>query len=138
MFDTHPEAEITLARSFSPSGQRSWHWVELSLQIPFFLLSVNLETEEGCFRREFLFSQIKDALGLISASRSIIDRLEIGLLSPGYMNGSNTYQLGRVKEVWKRRNGHEQLFVMADESRLHFPPNVDGMQDREMELVLSL
>lgn len=138
MFDTHPAAEITLARAFSPSGQRSWQWVELSLQIPFFLLSINLETEEGAIRREFLFSQIKDALGLISASRSIIDGLEIGLLSLGYMNGSNTYQLGRVKEVWKRRDGHEQLFVMADESRLHFPPNVDGMQDQEMELVLSL
>lgn len=138
MFDTHPEAEITLARAFSPPGQRSWQWVELSLQIPFFLLSVKLETEEGSIRREFLFSQIKDALGLISASRNIMDGLEIGLLSPGYMNGSNTYQLGRIKEVWKRRNGHEQLFVMADESRFHFPPNVDDMQDRELELVLSL
>lgn len=82
MFHTHPEAELTLPPGLAPFGQRSWNWVELSLQIPYFFLSVNVETEEGAFRRHFIFGHLRDALSLITASRDAFNGLEIGLLSP--------------------------------------------------------
>ncbi|GEM_PF-5882183 len=138
MFHTHPEAELTLPPGLAPIGQRSWHWLELSLQIPYFFLSVNMETEEGAFRRHFLFSQLRDALSLLAASKDVFNDLEIGLLSPGYINGSSSYQLGRVKEIWECRGGYEQMFVMSDGAKFHFPPDEYGNKDQEMKLVVSL
>lgn len=138
MFHTHPESELTLPPGLAPFGQRSWNWVELSLQIPYFFLSVNVETEEGSFRRHFIFGHLRDALSLIAASRDVFNGLEIGLLSPGYMNGSSSYQLGQVKEIWECRGGYEQMFVMADGAKFHFPPDEDGINDQKMELVVSL
>lgn len=138
MFHTHPEAELTLPPGLAPFGQRSWHWLELPLQIPYFFISINVENEECTFRRHFLFSQLRDALSLIGASRDVFKNLEIGLLSPGYMNGSNSYQLGQVKEIWECRGGYEQMFLMSDGAKFHFPPNEDGKKDQEMELVVSL
>lgn len=138
MFHTHPEAELTLPPSLAPFGQRSWHWLELSLQIPYFFISVSVETEEGAFRRNFLFGQLRDALSLIDASRDDFSDLEIGLLSPGYMNGSSSYQLGQIKEIWECRGGYGQMFVMSDGSKFHFPPSEDGKIVQEMELVVSL
>lgn len=138
MFHTYPEAELRLPPGLATFGERSWHWVELSIQIPYFFLSVNVEIEECIIRRHFIFSQLRDALSLIAASRDDVKKLEIGLLSPGYMNGSSSYQLGRVKEIWECRGGHEQMFVMSDGVKFHFPHDEDGNKDQEMELVVSL
>lgn len=138
MFHTQPEAELRLPLGLAPLGERSWHWVELSIQIPYFLLSVNVEIEECTIRRHYIFSHLRDALGFIAASRDIAKDLEIGLLSPGYMNGSSSYQLGQVKEIWECRGGHEQMFVMSDGARFHYPSDTDGLKNQEMELVVSL
>lgn len=138
MFDTHPEAEIKFTRAYSPLSQQRWNWVEFAIQIPCLLISVSLESDAGSFSRNFLFGSLKEAMSLIAASRDICKHLEIGLLSPGYMNGSGSYQLGQVKEIWRRRGGHEQMFVMADGTKLSFPPEEFVPIDREMELVVSL
>lgn len=139
MFHTHPEAELTLPPGLASFGQRSWHWVELPLQIPYFFLSITEETEEGLFRRRFIFSQLRDVLILIAESRDdAFKDLEIGLLSPGYMNGSSNYQLGQIKEIWKSRGGHKQVFVMSDSAKFCFPPEKDDINEQEMELIVSL
>lgn len=139
MFHTHQEAELNLPPGLAPFGQRSWHWVELPLQIPYFFLSVTVETEEGPFRRRFIFGQLRDALSLIAASRDdAFKDLDIGLLSPGYMNGSSDYQLGQVKEIWESRGGHKQVFVMSDNGKFCFPPEEDDINDQEMELIVRL
>lgn len=138
MFYTHPDAEFALPPALSPFGERSWHWVEFSLQIPYYFLSVSVATEDGSFRRHFLFSQLRDVLGLIAASKDGFKEIDIALLSPGHMNGSSSYMLGRVKEIWERRGGHEQMFVMSDGATLHFPPDGDNKNSREMELVFTL
>lgn len=138
MFHTHPEAELALPPGLAAFGERSWHWVELSLQIPYFFLSVNVETEEGSFGCNYIFSQLKDAMGLIASSGDTIKDVEIGLLSPGYMNGSSSYQLGLVKEIWKCRSGYEQMFVMSDGAKLRYPSDQLNTKDQEMELIVSL
>lgn len=138
MFHTHPEAELIFPLGLASFGERSWYWVELSIQIPYLFLSVNVEIEECTIRRHFIFSHLRDALGLIAESRDIAKDLEIGLLSPGYMNGSNSYQLGQVKEIWERRGGREQMFVMSDGAKFHYPSDADGVMNQEMELVVSL
>lgn len=139
MFHTHPEAEIEVPQGLNAVGERSWRWVELALQIPYLYISVNVDTEDGSCGRHFLFSQLMDAMSLIADSKNgVFKDLEIGLLSPGYMNGGNFYQFGRVKEIWKRQGGHEQMFVMSDDAKLYFPPDEVSIQNQDMELIVSL
>lgn len=139
MFHTQPEAEIKLPQGLTSVGERSWNWVELALQIPYLYISVNVDTEDGSCGRHFLFSQLMDAMSLIADSKNgVFKDLEIGLLSPGYMNGGNFYQFGRVKEIWKRQGGHEQMFVMSDGAKLYFPPDEGSIKNQDMELIVSL
>jgi hypothetical protein len=138
MFYTHPEAEFALPPGLAPSGERAWNWVELSLQIPYFLLSMDVEIQEVSFRRHYVFGLLRDVMALITSSRDMIKNLEMGLLTPGFMNGSDSYQLGRVAEIWGFRDSDVQVFVMADGTKFHFPPREDGLNDQEMELVISI
>lgn len=136
MFYTHSEAKIHIPLALGSFGQQSWRWVEISLQIPIYLLSVSVETDEGPFMRNFLFSQIKDVLELISTSKTVVSGVELGLLSPAYMNATNSYQLGKIKEIWENRADNVQLFVMSDGTKLQFPPNKNWINENEMALII--
>lgn len=138
MFYTHPEAEFAIPPGLASFGERGWHWVELSFQIPYFLLSMDVEIQEVSLRRHYVFGLLRDAMGLITSSGDVIKNLEIGLLSPGFMNGSGSYQLGRVTEIWGFRDSDVQIFVMSDGAKFHFPPREDSLNDEEMELLISL
>lgn len=138
MFHTYPEAELPVPPALASFGERSWHWVECALQIPYFFLSVGLETDEGSFRRHFLFSHLKDLLSLVGASGDHVKEIEIGLLSPGYMNGSNSYQLGKIKEIWECRDTQGCLFIMSDGAKYHYPSDIGCEEEQAKELILSL
>lgn len=138
MIETHPEAEIEFTRAYSPLGPKSWNWVELALPIPYLLISVSVESEAASIRRNFLFGSIIEAMSLMDATRDASQQMEIGLLSPGYMNGSDFYQLGRLKEIWRSRVGNTQMFVMTDGKKFNFPPKEFAPIDQEMELIVSI
>ena len=38
----------------------------------------------------------------------------VSLLSPAYMNGTSSYQLGVLKEIWVKSGSDSQLFVFKD------------------------
>lgn len=136
MFQTYPEGEIKALGCVDHAGLRSWHWVELSLQIPCFLVTACMPLKEGAIKRQFIFSQLSDVLDLIATSKGVFSDIEVGLLSPGYVNGTNSYQLGKIKEIWRRRENCCQEFVMFDGSKLQFPPASKQMTEQELELIV--
>ena len=138
MFYTYSEAEIRIPAVLTSDGQHTWSWVELSLHIPIYFLSAMVETEDGHFMRNFLFCHLRDVLHLIQTSKHATSDVELRLLSPGYMNGSKSYQLQKIDEVWENLENDVQLFVMSDGSRLQFPPNSNCMKEQEMALVIKM
>lgn len=141
MFYTHPEAEHKFLSAINPNGERNWRWIEFAIKIPMFLVSGDVNTEDGkdgTFGRDWLFGKFEDVLQLMNASKGMLTNIEIGLLSPGYMNGSSSYQLGMIKEVWQQRDGPSQLFVLVDGTKLHNSFSADTNAHQELELVLSL
>jgi hypothetical protein len=140
MFHTYPQAELRLLPPLAPDGERSWRWVELAVHIPIYYLSANVKvSEDATCGREFLFGHLRDMLGLMAASRDEFLDMQVGLMTPGHMNGSGFYQLSRVKEIWERRSDHKKMFVMTDGAKLFHPTDEDdGISDKEMELVISL
>lgn len=106
--------------------------------MPLFLVSGEVETEDGTFGQDWLFGQLEDVLNLMNTSKGKLTNIEIGLLSPGHMNGSNTYQLGKIKEIWQHPDGPSKLFVLVDGTKLRYSYTEDSINDQEMELALSL
>lgn len=136
MFHTHASAEMFIPPALAPNGQRGWYWLELPIQVPYFLLSFSMDIEGGALNRNFLFSRLDDVLGLLSEMGDSISNVKLSLMSPGYMNGSDTYQLDCVQEIWKCES-NQLMFVLADGSKLYTSFDDDGVNGRETELILS-
>lgn len=138
MFRTFPEAEQYLPPVFTTFGEKSWRWIELPLRIPYFLLSVSVITEDGTVGRDLFFSHSRDLLNAIAEMKDLIRDTKISLLSPGYMNGSDSWQMGKIKELWKCRDSHEQMFVMNDGTKLYYPTDEPEKNNNDMELIISM
>jgi hypothetical protein len=138
MFHTHSSAELQLPPGLAPRGTRSWHWVELPHHLPYFCVSIGNDGEES-LKRQFIVSFIENVLSLLdSPAGKASKRPEVGLMSPDYMNGTDFYQMGRVKEVWKSADGFNHKYVMSDGKTLHDPTMSDGEAHQNFELILSL
>ena len=137
MIHTLPSAELpNLAARFAP-GERSWSWIELGLSIPYFLASQLAVTSEGEVVRDFLIARLDQLLSLAAQDTPERQLLGVGLLSPGYMNGTEQYQLGAVKTIWRSRsNKLKQRFDMQDGTQLVFDITNDQQSD-DMEVVLA-
>jgi hypothetical protein len=123
----------------APNGERSWRWVELALQVPYFLLSVRVSTKDGEMVRDMVFGQLNDVLNIAAQQSKSLQIHNLGLLSPGYMNGGGCYQLGQVKEIWGAKGKRApNVFVMADGVKLHFALGGQKSEEHEMELLLAL
>ena len=140
MFHTFPSAELQLAADISPEGGESWRWVELGLQIPYFLVSLQVAvSDEIEIGRKLLFGNLDDVLRIAEQKDTEYKFIGVGLLSPGYMNGTGDYQLGRVSQIWRNRSRRLcQRFLMEDGAELWFRADDAHPGDGEMELVLTI
>ena len=138
-FNTSDKAEHRLLSSLVPNGTRSWNWVELGLQIPIFLLSLHvIEDENTSYGHHVLYGSLSDLLCAVATQSDKVRIHELQLLSPGYMNGGERYQIGLVKEIWHRKATPNYLCVMADGNELRFEPVVLTENPQEMALVLDM
>lgn len=140
MFYTLPDAEQPMPECFAPMGERKWRWVELGLQIPYFLLHVVFTRDDEMTReKHFVFSLLRDALDLIAVQSSQLQVKELSLISPDYMNGTSGYRLDTIKQIWRdKETGKAFSFVLSDGRKLAYDLDGDEEQDREMELLLAL
>lgn len=145
MFRTYPEAELKRPIIFGANSERCWNWIELSLYIPYFYISLELNFEEGKFTRQFMFSQLRDLLYLIESDKyKTMKVLNIMLMSPAYMNGGDSYQFDKIKEIWETQAGTGNRFVLCDGRKLHtanlmnFDDDQEIAMDMDMRLILSI
>lgn len=139
MFYSSPEAEVHVPKALAPNGERSWRWVELALQVPYFLLSIVISTKDCEMVRHLVLGQLSDVLDMAAQQSNSLQILGLGLLSPGYMNGSQHYQMGQVREIWcAKGRGQPTVFVMADGAKLSFALGGETPEGHEMELLLAL
>lgn len=137
MIHTLPSAELTNLTARFATGERSWGWVELGLSIPYFLASQLAVTSEGEVVRDFLITHLDQLLLLATQDTPECQLLGVGLLSPGYMNGTEQYQLGAVKTIWRSRsNKLKQRYDMQDGTELVFDITNDQDSD-DMDVVLA-
>ena len=142
MFHTYNDAELKIPAALwglDSLGERTWSWVELALHIPYYYVSINISDEEGnATKRHFLFSQLDDVLNCISSVNEAEDAISLGLFSPGYMNGTDFYAFGKVKEVWVHRNSVSSKFILDDGAIMIYSSIDDELKDGDFSLAISL
>ncbi len=140
MFRTYPEAEISLPALLASDGERSWHWVELALQCPFFLVTVSQQTEEeGSIVRRILVSRIADVIEFVRNGSDCFLVTRVDLMSPGYLRGEDGYSLNRIVEVWRDKTGQRHYsYKLADGTWLDDIFDGDNLGKTDPELIMSL
>lgn len=137
MLRTCPEAEFPVRLELSPDGERVWHWVTLGMQIPYFLTEYQINTENGPFVRQVIFSDLELVKSLQQAEDGAVQLRSVSLLSPGYLNGSDGYEMERLDEVRSMPDDPgDFLFVLKSGRTLRF--NLTGSEGRAEEMILLL
>lgn len=138
MFYTWPEAQQPCSLANPSLGDKTWRWVELAIVIPLFLLHVRLKEEDSTLDRHLLFGQLREALEVINQKNDNQEIIGMLLLSPGYMNGSEDFQLGKISEIWRDKTSTIHKYVLDSGQSLIFDMFQREEIDPEMELLLSL
>lgn len=140
MFHTYPEAEASVPKALAPNGERLWHWVELGLNMPYFLLEVLTETEDGPFTRHIVSGDVRMVLHTANTPNENVRLLSASLLSPGYVNGTDGYALGRLSEIWSadEESLMDLLFVLDDGRTQRFTLQDSPADIETMKLLADL
>lgn len=117
MFQTHRSASFPI--QYDPNVSL-WNWVELGVDAPFFMLEIASETEDGDFVTHIMTSSINVLRAHTGTSEAGVLK-RVFLLSPGYVNGSDSFQLDALESVCSSsKNPMNMLFNLTDGRSLHF------------------
>ncbi len=128
MFETRRSAILPM--SFDPKINL-WDWVDLGVDAPFFMLEIVLSAELGAFITHRLTSNINVLRDHVSASDAGVLR-RVFLLSPGYVNGSDAFQLDILDSVFtSASNQMKMLLKLTDGRTFHFSCGEDRLNESE-------
>lgn len=97
-----------------------WDWVELAVDAPFFVLEIASPTEDDKFVTHIMTSNLKVLRAHAETSEAGVLK-RVLLLSPSYVNGSDTFQLNALESVLSSPgNPMSMLFNLTDGRSLHF------------------
>ena len=139
MFHTYPEAEQFIPQPLAQHGERAWHWVELGLNLPYYLMELLVDAD-GVPMVKHITTASLEVVTEASKHMTGHTRLRsVSLLSPGYVNGSDGYQLDRIAEIWSPNptDRSRLLFVLADSRSLRFRLDEEGGTEEDFHLLLD-
>lgn len=117
MFETHRTAAYPI--QYDPNITL-WSWVGLGIVAPFFMMEIVSLAKDG----EFIFHRLTSSANVLrnQALSSTDGHLKrVFLLSPGYINGSDAFQLDALDSVFSSPNNlMNMLFRLADGRTLYF------------------
>ena len=99
MFETHREAEVFLPEIFH-GDENIQNWGHVSTRLNTLWLYVNCEPVDkkvGVASKMFLITEIMDLLAIQADTSSTIS--EAYVVSPGYMNGSDVWEMNLLDHV---------------------------------------
>lgn len=111
-FTTHANGENEYISALGSPFEKSWNWIELSVNVPLYFASGDFNDDGFVFRRTFIFGHRRDLLEFLQTAG--YSNFEVSLLSPDYLNGSDSYQLDVLKEIWDEPNSNAELYIFKD------------------------
>lgn len=126
MFQTHHSAAFPI--QYDPKISL-WHWVELAVDAPFFMLEIASKTENDDFITHRMTSNVNVLRGYATSSQTDVLK-RVFLISPAYVNGSDSFQMDALDSFYlSPSNSINMLFKLTDGRTLHFSMGGDRLDD---------
>ena len=128
MFETHESARVPFRLVMEPAGTQLWRFVQRRLHIPFLHVTFSRPEYDGC-QSIILLEEPSDLVEF-----SEIDGISLGdvdLVTPGYVNGSDRWKMGALKEIWvsEREAAAEYVYILDDGTRYSSLPCEEAASD---------
>ncbi|VVN69557.1 hypothetical protein PS834_00323 [Pseudomonas fluorescens] len=99
MFITHKPAEIFLGAYLGDDSTQYWQYVEQTTQCPWFYVRVGREQDSEALTSMVMLPSISALEQLLNEHGAGIWVLDVQLVSPTYLNGSDQWKMERLLEV---------------------------------------
>ena len=99
MFITHKNAEISLGAYLGDDSIHYWQCVEQTTHCPWFYVKVGRQQGSEVLASMVLIPSISALDQLLSEQGSDIWVIDVQLVSPAYLNGSDGWKMERLLEV---------------------------------------
>ncbi len=123
MFQTMDEAEISIPFGSEKNGYKAWSFCFKRVQAPWLYVITNEELiSGGIIPKVYYFTSFDFVEGLLSSNRHVVS--EVYLVTPGWINGSNQWRMGRVSKVYQgiepnlENRQTAEIYEFEDGSRL--------------------
>lgn len=143
MFVSMPQLEQAMPAGLAPKGSRFWRAVELSVNMPWFVVTVKTHDGDGHLIRSLLLAHDEDLFGLIEANPGDSLRALKQILPAEPNDRASAWQSRNILRVW-RIVGHavsipgELIFEDASKQFSDGLGTIDAGAPRDKELVLQL
>lgn len=118
MFLTHRHFEQAVPSGLAPQGSRYWRAVEVSLRMPWMVLTILEEGNDGAFERTLLLSHAADLAGLLGTHKAESFR-GLSLVAHAAISGDGSCWESRVvRRVWREDAAEADqhgMFIYEDE-----------------------
>ena len=125
MFHTIPESELPIPSELAKNGERLWQWVEFGVYAPYFLVTIEVSTENGpamlCSKRRLMLSRIEQLESLINQQDNFVRIRNLSMLSPSPARGKEDYRFSQIDEVWESSRGQGYMFVSTSGESIKYP-----------------
>ncbi|TCT07079.1 hypothetical protein [Paralcaligenes ureilyticus] len=98
MFYTYDNAETPMGAWFE-KGSRSWRFIEWSLNIPWFWVTIVLSDGEASWTDTLMFYLPQDIADLIEQRANNLKAIDVQLVSPPRMNGTTKWSMEPLAEI---------------------------------------
>lgn len=139
MFITLPPFEHPLPAFLQQDGCRSWRVVELSLRMPWFLVTLSTALGGERIATDLLLSWEQDMLELIGKRGEQIAALQY--MDPPAHNNSRRWKLRQIQRAWLARQGDQPDQLLLEDSDGEFCQPTFGRIEphtQGRELILDL
>lgn len=99
MFITHKPAEIFLGAYLDEDSTQYWQYVEQTTHCPWFYVRVGRQQGIEALASMVMLPSISALEQLLNEQGAEIWLLDVQLVSPAYLNGSDGWKMGRLLEV---------------------------------------
>jgi len=134
MFETIDAAEMNMPVGLLGEGQRMWEFVNYRLHMHWFYMLYHTEFDEDSESSDFALFTNEEQIAKM-ASFSHVKIIDLYIVSPGYLNGSDRWKMEKIKEIWTSKNkNHEsslegKIYVLQDNSEYKHPVYTSENED---------
>lgn len=136
MFLTHESDRVHIPQGLLQTGESGWTMMRLAIEAPWFVVELQPNTDgvEG-YRGTVFVTRLSTLEELMKACRIWVVSLQV--VTPGYVNGTGTWSIDTVEQIWQRQ-GHA-IYLLTNGDPLGWPSKPSDIPWREEgQLVLDM